>query len=50
MHPNTVQYRVNKAKELFGLNFTCEYRNLLYHLSCIMLLYSGRERQPGTLP
>lgn len=39
VHHNTVYYRLTKAKELYGLDFSSEYRNLHYHLSCIILLH-----------
>ena len=39
VHHNTVYYRVHKAKEQFGLDFSVEHRNMHYYLSCIILLY-----------
>lgn len=40
VHHNTVYYRINKIKELFGLDFTSEQRNVHYCISCMILLYT----------
>ncbi|MDL2307005.1 helix-turn-helix domain-containing protein [Desulfovibrio sp. OttesenSCG-928-C06] len=39
VHHNTVYYRLTKMKDLFGLDFSNEYQNMQYYLSCLMLLY-----------
>ena len=41
VHHNTVYYRINKAKELFDLDFSDEYRNVHYYISCLIMIYSG---------
>lgn len=42
VHRNTVAYRVNKMREMFGLNFEDDRQNYLNYTSCLLRRYCDR--------
>ena len=42
VHRNTVAYRVNKMRELFGLDFEDDRQNYLNYTSCLLRRYCDR--------
>ena len=42
VHRNTVAYRVNKMRELFGLDFEDDRQNYLHYTSCLLRRYCDR--------
>lgn len=47
VHRNTVAYRVNKMRELFGLDFEDDRQNYLNYTSCLLRRYCDRVGTQG---